>query len=177
MLCSLLVSWLLLADPKTTVRDASPPAVVPIHRVRALASVTKDIVADASRRSATVRQLIAELDQTDIIVYIDLQFDLARAQGKTTFITANAAGRFLRIVIDAMLSAPRRQEILGHELQHALEIAHDPTVRDDEGMRRLFRGIGWQTGTGEQSFETGAAMEIEQRVHKELSSIIGRPIG
>jgi len=48
-------------------------------------------------------------------------------------------------------------------------------VRDDEGMRRLFRGIGWQTG--QQSFETDAAMAIEQRVHKELSSIIGRPIG
>ena len=169
MLCSLLVSWLLLADPKTTVRDASPPAVVPIHRVRALASVTKDIVADASRRSATVRQLIAELDQTDVIVYIDLQFDLARAQGKTTFITANAAGRFLRIVIDAMLSAPRRQEILGHELQHALEIAVSDAA-DHDGVRRLYERIGKRVD-GREHFETSAAALAGRRVWSELHEL------
>lgn len=177
MLGSLLLSWLLLAGPKNALNTtpAPPAAVVPIHRVRAITDITKGVLSDATLRSPTVRQLIAELDQTDVIVYVESQFDLQRAQGRTTFITANEAGRFLRIVIDAMLDPWRRQEILGHELQHALEIAHDRTVRDESSMKRLFRSIGWQTG--EESYETGAALDTEKRVHRELSVKITRPNG
>ena len=55
--------------------------------------------------------------------------------------------------------------LLGHELQHAVEIAEREEVRDEEGVRRLYLEIGRQ-GSGD-SFETDAALDVEWQVRLE----------
>jgi hypothetical protein len=55
---------------------------------------------------------------------------------------------------------------LGHELQHALEIAQAPWVRTAEDVHKLFRQIGRQSGRNQ--YETDEAKAVERAIHKEL---------
>jgi hypothetical protein len=67
-----------------------------------------------------------------------------------------------------LMDAPPILQIpkLAHELQHALEFAASPEVRDAAGFRRLFTRIGWSAGP--HRFETVAARLAEQRALTEL---------
>ena len=61
--------------------------------------------------------------------------------------------------------------LLAHELQHAVEIAEHEEVRDEDGIRRLYREIGH--ASGEDAFETAAARDVEALVRLELRRKIG----
>jgi len=56
--------------------------------------------------------------------------------------------------------------VLGHELRHALEIAAMAEVRDEVGLWRAYRRIGFATRAG-GFFETEAALATEARVGEE----------
>ena len=57
-----------------------------------------------------------------------------------------------------------RAAILGHELQHACEVAASP-ADDATRIRQLFEGEGRRHGA---YFETGAAVMVEKNIRKEL---------
>jgi hypothetical protein len=57
--------------------------------------------------------------------------------------------------------------LLGHELQHAVEIAERDEVRDEDAVRRLYKEIG-RAGPRD-SFETDAALDVEWQVRLGLS--------
>ena len=69
--------------------------------------------------------------------------------------------------------------IVGHELQHAVEIASAPNVVDDQSFKRLFTRIGYSgclSARGEQ-FETTAALETGERVREEFArATVPRPL-
>jgi|SRR4051794_34097496 len=141
------------------------PAVAPIARVRAAESAAR-LLDDAARRSPTIRELIGRLAGTDVIVYVELtpspQIDTAR----TKLVTATASARFLRIGLSTSLSAFEMAPLLGHELQHALEIAEHADVRDDAAVRELYGRIG--RGRGADRYETDAAGKVERIVRAEM---------
>ena len=58
--------------------------------------------------------------------------------------------------------------IAGHELQHALEVAAHPKVRDGKGMRALYERIGIRTGSFDR-YDTAEAQSMGRRVRAELS--------
>ena len=66
-----------------------------------------------------------------------------------------------------------RLPLLGHELQHAVEIAGDAGARDDEGVRRLYQRVGFSGGV--DKYETMAARDIERRIRLELARGVPRP--
>jgi hypothetical protein len=140
------------------------PVVTVPARVRAAASAVA--LLDEAVRSATVRDLIARLEATDVIVYVEVtpspQIPLAR----TKLVTATSRARFLRIGLRATLPPFDVTPLLAHELQHAIEIADCPDARDDEGVRRLYQRIGHQHGT--DKFETEAARDVERLVRQEI---------
>ena len=148
------------------------PAVSPVLRVRAAANA-RAFLADAAAKSPTVRDLIERLEATDVIVYVEVtgapQIPLAR----TKLVTATAAARFLRIGLRSSLSPYEVLPLIAHELQHALEIAERPDVRDDNGVRRLFAAIGHRSG--QDSFETDEARRIERKARNEIRSRIRIP--
>ena len=141
------------------------PAVASLPRVRAAENAVK-VLEDAAKQSPTVRSLIDRLAATDVIVYIEFtpapQVTLAR----TKLVTATASVRFLRIGIHRAVLPPDLIPLIGHELQHALEIAQHADVRDEEGIRRLYALIGHQHGI--DRYETDAARKIERVVREEL---------
>ena len=73
--------------------------------------------------------------------------------------------RFLRIGINRSMSRGDFAPLLGHELQHAVEIAERHEVRDEDAVRRLYREIG-RSGPRD-SFETDAALDVELQVRLE----------
>jgi hypothetical protein len=153
---------LLLATTSPSFADSSP-------RVRGASPRETRVIEHLLDRSATARALVSELETSDVIVYVQLAPNEAGGHAATQFVTATRRDRFLRIVIGAMTPPYERGSLLAHELQHAVEIARDPEVRDDEGMRRLYGRIG-ENRSARASFETAAARDIGLRVRRELAA-------
>jgi hypothetical protein len=167
MLTALLLSALVLRDPV--------PAVTPTFpHVRLMSSVTHTIVDDAVRRSPTIANMMREIEQTDVIAFIELTYGTSHAQGTTKLIGVSDYARFVSVNVDFTLDQGRRMELLAHELCHVLEIAHAPEVRDDAGMQALFGRIGWSMV--EKSFETAAAMDVEAMVRRDLGRPAPKPL-
>jgi hypothetical protein len=141
-----------------------------VYGVRAVSALAGQVIEQARARSATVRALLDELAASDVLVYVDFQFDPPVARGTTTLVTASAHGRYLRIAVDVLLSPPDRLGVLAHELQHAVEIARDSSVRDDAALRALYKRIGWAVGRA--SFETQAAVDTERRARRDLQRAV-----
>jgi hypothetical protein len=65
-----------------------------------------------------------------------------------------------------------RIALLGHELQHAVEIAGAPEVTSLEQLRRFYAGRGWGA-VGSDHYETAAARRAEDMVRHELQKRAG----
>jgi len=154
------------------VAPIAPATVMNVSRVRPLSDGSRAVVKDAMRRSPTIKHLIDELQARDIIVYVDLSMDMLRDRGATSVVTAQSTVRILRVLINGRLDPRQRIEVLGHELQHALEIAREEGVGSDDTMRDLFLRIGYSTGP--KAFETNAAQDIESQVKRDLGVWTGK---
>ena len=153
---------LLLASAGTP-PPAVPDAVEP--HVRAVSARMRRLIDETAARSSIVRELVARLGCSDVIVYVELTASPQIPRARTTLVAATPAVRFLRIGISSSITPNELPALLGHELQHAVEIAERGEVRDDEGLRRLYLEIGRQ-GSGD-SFETDAALDVEWQVRLE----------
>jgi len=121
-------------------------------------------------RSGTMRGLVARLNCTDAIVYVEITGTPVIPTARTKLVATVAGARFIRISINVAWGDRDRAALLAHELQHAVEIAEEVDVRDDDGVRRLYGRIGRSHGA--DSFETDAAREVEWIVRAELRTKI-----
>ena len=124
-----------------------------------------EILAEGLSRSPTLAGLVGAVEKTDLLVRVDLAPSLPTA-GELNFIGGTSMFRHLRIRLKIPGSRLEMIAWLGHELQHALEIAAASDVRDDAAMRRLYTRIGLARGANQ--FETRAAIETGWRVRDEL---------
>ena len=126
----------------------------------------------AVARSPTIAHLVQQLQAARVFVFLDTRVDPAVPTGQTSLLTSTAEGRYLHVVLNPALGINRRIELLGHELQHALEFADADDVHDSDSVRRHFTEIGRALGVPngrEASFETEAAREVEQQVRRDLA--------
>jgi len=123
-------------------------------------------------RSATFRSLVAGLDESDVIVYIDAKFTRESLGGYLAHdVVVRGGYRYLRIAVDTTGSQDRLVALLAHELQHATEIAQAPDALDGESLRRVFARLSVQFGcSGTTCYETQAAKDIEHIVGDELKA-------
>jgi hypothetical protein len=79
--------------------------------------------------------------------------------------------RDVRVAIDCSLGARARIALFAYEFQHALEIAIEPSVIDNESMESYFDDIGFQTRAdgSHKAYETAAAVSIQRRVTNEIN--------
>ena len=140
------------------------PADTATH-LRAASPVIRALIDDATVRSAIVNQLIAQLQNSDTIVYVELTGSPEIRRARTKLVTTSGDTRFLRISINVLVPPMDRLPLLAHELQHATEIAAAIDARDDDGVRRLYQRIG--TAGVMDRYETTAASEVERRVRAE----------
>ena len=146
---------------------AVPCAADPSPQIRGTSITETRIIQDLLRRSVTARTLAAEIESSDLIVYVQLSGDQPQGRAATRFAAASGPYRYVRVVIGSRTHPSDRAALLAHELQHALEIARAQEVRDENGLRRLYARIG-EDPHAQFAFETTAAREVGSRVLREL---------
>src|SRR6476620_9353678 len=174
-----IVSGALLLGPTT---PAAAPAVavndVPgtygamlndvYRRVRAADNHIKRLLEEGVKRSVTFGDLVAAVNATDVIVYIQLVDRLGPTiSGQLMIVPVPNAQRYLRIQVLDHLSPEETISLIGHELRHALEVATAPDVRDQQGLIELYERIG-ERGGMVHTFDTRAAQNTGRRVRREL---------
>jgi hypothetical protein len=136
-------------------------------RVRCLDSEARRLLATALEASPTVARQVASLQSTDLIVGIETTAE-RKTRGDVRILGATPETRLVRIRIRIPGARTALVSVLGHELQHALEIAAEPAVRDAATLRAHYLRIGYERAGG-GLYETEAALEAGRRVAAELT--------
>jgi|SRR5688572_24950300 len=151
----------------TVVGVAAADEPQPLRRVRPQSARIADAIAQGVERSATFRRLVESIDATDGLVFV--------AEGKCQHgtracllmsVVIAGSHRILRIFID-----PRRApgcelvEVIGHELQHAVEVLSNAAIRSGIQMYRFFDRV--KNNGDVKRFETAAARQTSLSVARE----------
>ena len=141
----------------------------PTRNVRATTTDAKELVSRGIARSQTFGRLMAALDGTDVIVYVEVIRNLPPAvAGRLLFATTIPGGpRYVRVQISADGPMSMRVAALGHELQHAVEVAAAPEVRCEASLARFYERIGTE-GAVPRSYDTLAAQLAGRQVLLEV---------
>lgn len=155
--------------------QAPAPAASPDHyaQLRAIQKDGEAIIAEGMARSATFRRLADRLEGSDVIVYVDIRPDMRTGVGGSLrFVGMSTTHRFLRIQLNRAGSHEWLVALLGHELQHAIEVVEAPDVRSAADLGGLYRRIG--VPIGPDTFDSVAARQAGYTVRHELTM---RPTG
>jgi hypothetical protein len=140
--------------------DGTDPAVV---RVRSDNPSIAALIRDATGWSTTFRGLIETIAVTDGLVYVD-EGQCGHSVRACLSLSVQVAGpfRLLRVLVNTRGSAAcDLMASIGHELQHAIEVLHDPHVTD---MRSAYLFFLHQGPTTSGRFETEAAIDVGHHV-------------
>lgn len=139
-------------------------------RVRPQDDRTAALLEAGLLRSATLRDLVARVEQSDVFVFIGMNpFARASVSGAMSWMTMAGGYRYLRVGLNP--TSPNDQTIatLGHELRHAIEVIDDATVTDQASLVALYRRIGAASrAVPVLGWETEAARETGFQVRREL---------
>lgn len=151
-----------------------------VPRIRSTDPRLRSLVAEGVRTSDAFRVLVERLERSDVIVYVQCDTHAAGGRsaggGRLAFLTA--AGGFRYVVVRMAWLQPRQLQIamLAHELQHAVEIADTPDIVDAQTLAHEY---GRMTDAvrvdraARTAFDTGAAVEMGERVLRELTRATG----
>jgi len=135
-------------------------------RVRCLDRESRQLLDTVRAHSPTVRRMLERLESSDMITYLRIGPSFGRARATTRILGHVREARFVLISITSLVSEVDRVLLLGHELQHAVELADAPWVRDDGGMVEMYERIGWRESSF--TFETPAAVDAGRQVRVEV---------
>lgn len=140
----------------------------PDRRVRAVGPSLATLVADGVHRSYTFAHLLDAIEETDVIVYIEATEDMPLTlSGRLMLVPGPHRQRYLRIELAPHGTNEDMIATIAHELQHAVEIATSPEVRDQDGLVALYKRIGNKAG-GPHAYDTSAARDAGRMVRIEL---------
>ena len=145
----------------------------PSHsHVRSTEPMIRTLIEKGIAESDTFRTLVATLDQSDVVVYVDQKVTRETLGGYLSHDVLNAGGvRYLHIALNLRGGDIRLVSLLAHELQHAVEVSQDPGVRDARAVARLFLRIASRAACGHDGCsETDAALRVQDLVEADLKS-------
>src|SRR6185503_2787277 len=159
----------LLSGASNAPLPASVTLDAPTRHVRTTSRSITKLLARGYQRSPTLAAIITKLQHSDVFVYIEDVPRLPGAlEGRLMMLPRAHEARYVRIQI-ALRGAPEDTiALLGHELQHALEVAEAPSVSDQAGLERLYARIG--VSGGSHQYDTVAAQETGRTVRRELAA-------
>jgi hypothetical protein len=120
-----------------------------------------------TRGSPTVRLLIARLEESDTVVYVEPNRNLDGARSGELRFVASSGGR--RMELQTRLTRRLQIVALAHELRHAVEVAEAPQVVDSASLSHLYEQIGYEVAHRPRAFESQAAIAAGRQVERELS--------
>jgi hypothetical protein len=144
----------------------------PDRHVRTADPKVRVLIDAGLSRSATFRHLVDILNESDVIVYVERKRGRQALGGYLAHnIVTRGEYRYLRIAVETQGAQRRLLSLLGHELQHAVEVAQNPDARDAESLERMFNELATKFGCGGTTCsETLAARDIEHIVNEELAA-------
>ena len=144
------------------------PDYLGLH-VRGATPRVKTLIDEGMRRSPTFRALVERLNRSDVVVYISLASDLPTGlEGRLCFMTYAGSVRYLHAQVRDGLGVDGIIAVAGHELQHAVEVAEHPDVKDAQGLEGLYQRIGERSSITENRYDTPATRSMGRRVRQEL---------
>ena len=128
------------------------------------------LVHDGVRTSETFRKLVDRIRHSDVVVYLECGGG-GSAGGRLTFVSSVGGFRYLHVRVARLPAADAQIALIGHELQHAVEIADAPDIVDAVSLAREYQRIGFASPrvTPGISFDSDAAVETGYRVLRELT--------
>jgi hypothetical protein len=127
------------------------------------------LVDEGVRRSSLFRALRDRLERSNVIVYLEHRVLPFQLSGRLSLIGASQRWRYIRIEIDCRQAIGAQIAALGHELQHAVEIADAaPSITDARSLQSLYGAIGFAHDGDRRQFESDAARRAGLRVRREL---------
>ena len=120
--------------------------------------------------SATFRQLYQTLEKSNVIVHLQRCKKIRAGSGYNQFITYAGSFRFVRITLNVVKDNDDSVALLGHELQHAVELAEAPAVDDGADYEQLYERIGYASCSpaARRCFETDAAVLAGRDILRQL---------
>ena len=164
----LFIHAMVVAIPAFAATHSDPDAPVPHSRVRASSSDLIQNAIDLGRvRSKPFRELVETIDASDGLVYVDEGRCGGSIRGCLLHsVTLAGPFRLLRIrVAPDRAPACELTALIGHELQHAIEVLRDPQARSDRAIVGVFARIGLLRGA--RWFETDEALTVGDSVWRE----------
>jgi hypothetical protein len=156
---ALVIAPLSAAEPKAPVN--------PYAHVRAMQKDAEKLIAQGMAQSPTFRRLVNRIERSDVIVYVDLRPDMRDSiGGSLRFLAKSATHRFLRVQVNRADAPVWQVALLGHELQHAVEVVEAEEVASGDDLRSLYRRIGVRTGI--DAYDSMAAREAGYTVRDEI---------
>jgi hypothetical protein len=155
-----------------TAQDSTSSSAASHRHVRASEPRILTLIDAGLSRSATFRSLVAMLDESDVIVYVEAKTSRQNLGGYLAHeVVARGGYRYLHIAVETKGSEGRLVPLLAHELQHAVEVAKAPEAIDAASLQQLFVRLSVQFGCGGTTCsETQAAKDIEHIVGEELKT-------
>jgi hypothetical protein len=116
-------------------------------------------------RSPTFRAIAGAIERSDVLVYVQAQ--PMPIPGALQFAAAASGCRHLRVTVRIPGKDADVVAWLGHELQHALEVAGAPEVVDQASLLRFYARTG-QVSLKNATAETGEAQQVWARILREM---------
>jgi hypothetical protein len=145
--------------------DASGPRIRPSDgRVAA-------VMVDGLRRSPTLRAMVEQIEQGDVIVYLETRPSLRKDQlsGMLTWLTATPAFRYVRVSLNPELARNSAIAALGHELQHVLEVVSDPSIVSNASMESFYQRHGVSMRRQNNGWDSLRARDVGDEVRRDLN--------
>ncbi len=146
---------------------APEPPTTAFRHVRGVSDEAVRMLGAGRSRSATIASLLDAIEQSDLIVMVDIRRQLPIKTGALNLVTI--AGDLRVISIRVSRNQPTAEHVmalLAHELRHAVELSAAPEVRDVYALARFYERLGWMWRNG--GYETTAACETEAHALREL---------
>ena len=168
--CRSRVAWWLFLITLVTSAPIRADPVSRQPRLRLTDSRLEQVVGHGRRQSPSFQALLDQLETTDVVVYVECARLPARVDGQLTFVAAVAGRRYVLVRIAWDLLPARKIAILGHELQHALEIARSPDIVSAETMAAAYQRFGFTRNRASTrvDFDSVAAIDAGMTIWREL---------
>jgi len=140
------------------------------HHVRTTDPRVQSWLDLGAAESPTFRDLLARLGESDLIVHVQV-VDHLKVEGQTYFVAAAGGVRYVRIELLAMRDPREMVALIGHELQHAVEIAGAPRVRDRQSLAQFYRMMS-ANPTSTDGYDSADARVMEDRVRREIAASV-----
>ena len=138
--------------------------------LRPIDAQMRGLVQAGREQSPSFSALADRLAATDVVVYIKCAPLRPHVHGELIFLGAAGGVRYVMVRVAPHLTTQRKIAILGHELQHALEIAERPEIVDSTTLARAYEQFGYTRRTGSRvDFDTAAAIGTGNTIWREVT--------